>query len=87
MWARAFAALFAGFFVAAACTGLLTWLPPGPWTAALVPSLIAFIPLWMLAAIWAFSFPTPLRAWTVMTASALGGFLLLSLLRLSGAVQ
>ena len=59
----------------------------GPWQNALVPSLIAFIPLWMLAAIWAFSFRTGLRAWAVMSATAVAGFGLLWLLRLTGAVQ
>ncbi|MBJ7518020.1 MAG: hypothetical protein JHC82_18055, partial [Stenotrophomonas sp.] len=53
MWSRALAGLIAGLLVAAAVTGLAAWLPPGPWTSALVPSLIAFIPLWMLAAVWA----------------------------------
>jgi len=87
MWARAFAGLIAGLFVAAAATGLAAWLPPGPWATALVPSLIAFIPLWMLAAVWAFSFRSGTRAWIVMSACAAGGFLLLWLLRLTGAVQ
>jgi hypothetical protein len=87
MWSRALAGLIAGLLVAAAVTGLAAWLPPGPWTSALVPSLIAFIPLWMLAAVWAFSFRSATRAWTVMGACAVGGFLLLWLLRLSGAVQ
>ncbi|HAU81392.1 MAG: hypothetical protein ABS932_11045 [Stenotrophomonas sp.] len=87
MWVRAGAGLLAGFFVAAAATGLVAWLPPGPWQSALVPSLIAFIPLWMLAAIWAFSFRTGLRAWAVMSSTALAGFGLLWLLRLTGAVQ
>lgn len=87
MWARAFAGLLAGFLVAAAVTGLVAWLPPGPWQSALVPSLIAFIPLWMLAAVWAFSFRSARRAWWVMSASAGAGFLLLWLLRLSGAVH
>ncbi|GAB3060416.1 hypothetical protein [Stenotrophomonas tumulicola] len=87
MWSRALAGLVAGFLLAAAATGLVAWLPPGPWPTALVPSLIAFIPFWMLAAVWAFSFRNGLRAWAGMGASALGGFLLLWLLRLSGAVQ
>jgi hypothetical protein len=60
MWPRAFAGIVAGFFLAAAATGLLAWLPPGPWRRALVPTLIAFIPLWMLAALWAFSFRSAL---------------------------
>jgi len=87
MWARALAGLFAGFFVAAAATGLVAWLPPGPWQTALVPSLIAFVPLWMLAALWAFSFRRPLRAWLVLAGTALAGFGLLWLLRAAGAVQ
>ena len=87
MWPRAFAALIAGLLVAAAATGLAAWLPPGPWVSALVPSLIAFIPLWMLAAVWAFSFRSGARAWGVMGSCAALGFLMLGLLRLSGAVQ
>lgn len=30
MWPRAFAGVVAGFFPAAAATGLLAWVPPGP---------------------------------------------------------
>lgn len=81
MWARALAGLLAGFFLAAAVTGLLAWLPPGPWQSAIVPSLIAFIPAWMLAALWAFAFRTGLRAWAWLGGSALTGFALLWLLR------
>ncbi|MGV6492174.1 hypothetical protein ACTUVK_002021 [Stenotrophomonas rhizophila] len=81
MWARALAGLLAGFFLAAAVTGLLAWLPPGPWQSAIVPSLIAFIPAWMLSALWAFAFRTGLRAWTWLGGSALAGFALLWLLR------
>jgi hypothetical protein len=51
-----------------------------------VPSLITFIPLWMLAALWAFSFRSALRAW-VTPGSAAAGFAVLTLLRLTGAVQ
>ena len=87
MWTRALAGVFAGFFLAAAVTGLLTWLPPGPWQSALVPSLIAFVPLWMLAALWPFSFRSALRAWLVPAACAAAAFALLWLLRLTGAVQ
>lgn len=87
MWWRALAGLLAGFFVAAAATGLVAWLPPGPWQRALVPSLIAFIPLWMLAAIWPFSFRSASRAWGVMAATALAGFGLLWLLRATGLAQ
>lgn len=63
MWPRAFAGTVAGFLLAAAATGLLAWVPPGPWQRALVPTLIAFIPLWMLAALWAFSFRSALPGW------------------------
>jgi len=87
MWPRAFAGIVAGFFLAAAVTGLVTWLPPGPWQNALVPSLITFIPLWMLAALWAFSFRSALRAWVTLTGSAAASFAVLTLLRLTGAVQ
>ena len=81
MWARALAGLFAGFFLAAAATGLVAWLPPGPWQSAIVPSLIAFIPLWMLAALWAFAFRSGVRAWLWLGTAALAGFGLLWLLR------
>ena len=87
MWSRALAGIFAGFFLAAAATGLVAWLPPGPWQKALVPSLIAFVPLWMLAALWAFSFRSPLRAWLTLVGCAALGFAVLGLLRLTGAVQ
>lgn len=87
MWPRACAGLFAGFLAASAATGLVTWLPPGPWTSALVPGLIAFIPLWMCAAVWAFSFRTATRAWLFMGGAAVAGFLLLWGLRVSGAVH
>jgi hypothetical protein len=59
----------------------------GPWQNALVPSLITFIPLWMLAALWAFSFRSALRAWVTLAGSAAAGFAVLTLLRLTGAVQ
>lgn len=87
MWARALAGLFAGFFVAAAAAGLIAWLPPGPWQAVIVPSMIAFIPLWMLAALWAFAFRTGLRAWIWLSASAALGFAVLWLLRHFSWVQ
>ena len=87
MWPRAFAGLIAGLFVAAAITGLVAWLPPGPWASALVPSLITFLPLWMLAAMWAFSFRSALRAWLTLAGCAALGFAVLGLLRLAGAVQ
>lgn len=87
MSARALAGLVAGFFVAAAAAGLVAWLPPGPWQAAIVPSLVAFIPFWMLAALWAFAFRTGLRAWVWLGASAGLGFALLWLLRTTHWVQ
>ncbi|MCC7632901.1 hypothetical protein [Stenotrophomonas rhizophila] len=87
MWARASAALLAGFLLAAAVTGLVAWLPPGPWQRAIVPSLVAFVPLWMLAALWAFSFRSGLRAWAWLGAGALAGFALLWLLRAMHWVQ
>lgn len=87
MWARALAGLLAGFFVAAAAAGLTVWLPPGPWQQAIVPGLIAFIPYWMLAALWAFAFRSGLRAWGWLGGSALAGFALLWLLRTLHWVQ
>lgn len=41
----------------------------------------------MLAALWAFSFRSALRAWLVLAGSATAGFAVLGLLRLAGAVQ
>lgn len=87
MWMRAWAGILAGFFLAAAIAGLACWLPPGPWQSALVPSLIAFIPLWMMAATCAFAFRTGRGAWCGLGLAALAGFALLWLLRASGAVQ
>lgn len=81
MWARALAGLLPGFFVAAAAAGLAAWLPPGPWQSAIVASMIAFIPFWMLAALWAFAFRTGLRAWAGLSAAAALGFGFLWLLR------
>ena len=43
--------------------------------------------LWMLAALWAFSFRSPLRAWLTLAGCAALGFAALGLLRLTGAVQ
>ena len=43
--------------------------------------MVAFIPLWMLAALWAFAFRTGLRAWLWLGATAASGFGLLWLLR------
>lgn len=87
MWARALAGLVAGFFVAAAGAGLVAWLPPGPWQSAIVPSLITFIPFWMLAALWAFAFRSGVRAWAALGTSAMAGFALLWLLRAAQLVQ
>ncbi|KAF1015840.1 MAG: hypothetical protein GAK31_01320 [Stenotrophomonas maltophilia] len=87
MWSRALAGIVAGFLLAAALTGLVAWLPPGPWQRALVPSLIAFIPLWMLAALWAFSFRSGAHAWNALGLATVAAFGLLWLLRLTGAVQ
>ncbi len=87
MWGRAAAALLPGLLLAAALTGLLAWLPPGPWPQMLVVSLISFVPLWMLTALWAFSFRTSLRAWLTLGGAAAVAFALLGLLRLSGAVH
>ncbi len=58
----------------------------GPLAASAGTTLIAFIPLWMLAALWAFSFRSA-RAWLVLGGSAATGFVVLGLLRLTGAVQ
>jgi len=84
MWARALAGIFPGFFFAAALTGLVTWALPGPWTHALVPSMVAFVPAWMLVALWAFSFRTPWRAWGWISGGAAVGFSVLWLARTQG---
>lgn len=87
MWARALAGIVAGFFLAAALTGLGCWLAPSPWQQALVPSLVAFIPLWMAAATAAFAFGNGRRAWTGLGLAAVAGFALLWLLRGTGLAQ
>jgi len=87
MWARTLAGSIAGFFLAAAVTGLACWLVPGPWQNALLPSLLAFFPLWCIAATAAFTFANACRAWLVLGTAAVTGFLLLEILRSQGWVQ
>jgi len=87
MWSRALAGSVSGFFLAAAVTGLMCWLVPGPWQHALLPSLLAFFPLWCLAATAAFIFTNSLRAWLGLGGAALTGFILLELIHTQGWVQ
>ncbi|MBN6151178.1 hypothetical protein JR065_12575 [Xanthomonas sp. AmX2] len=87
MWSRGLAGLLPGFFLAVALTGLVCWLPPGPWQRALVPSLLAFVPLWVAAAIGAFAFRSGLRAWIGLSLAAAAGFALLWALKTLGWAQ
>lgn len=87
MWSRGLAGLIPGFFLAAALTGLACWLPPGPWQRALVPALIAFVPLWVGVAVGAFAFASGRRAWAWLSGAALAGFALLWALKTLGWAQ
>lgn len=81
MWARASAGIVAGFFLAAAIVGLVSWSLPGPWPSTLVGGGLAFFPLWMLAAAASFQFRSGVRAWSWLGGAALAGFALLWALR------
>lgn len=87
MWSRGLAGLVPGFFLAAALTGLVCWLPPGPWRQALVPALLAFVPLWVGVAVGAFVFANGRRAWAWLSGAALAGFALLWALKTLGWAQ
>ncbi len=86
MASRAFAAAIAGLLAAIAMTGLVSWLPPGPWSGAIVPAIIAFVPLWIGFAALAFVPRTAARAWMLLVGIAGMGFGLLTALRASGLV-
>jgi hypothetical protein len=77
MWSRALAGLVPGFFLAAAITGLLCWLPPGAWQQTLVPGLVVFFPVWTGVAIVAFFFANGRRAWCWLTLAAVAATALL----------
>ncbi|WP_369916363.1 hypothetical protein AB8810_09600 [Xanthomonas sp. NCPPB 3005] len=87
MWSRGLAGLIPGFFLATALTGLVCWLPPGPWQQALVPALIAFVPLWVGVAIGAYCCASGRRAWSWLSALAVAGFALLWALKALGWAQ
>jgi len=87
MWSRALAGSVAGFFLAAAMTGLICWLAPGSWQNAILPSLLAFFPLWCITATLAFSFSNARHAWLVLGSAALAGFILLGWVRSQYLVQ
>jgi len=86
MWGRALAGALPGFFLAAALTGLLAWGAPGPWQDAVVPSLIFFVPTWMLILGGAFLFADARRAWGWLTAATALAFALLGVLKTLGWV-
>lgn len=71
MWARAFAGIFPGFFLAAGLVGAVSWLWPGPWQATLVPGLIAIFPVWISVIGAAFFFRDGKRAWAWLSVAAL----------------
>jgi hypothetical protein len=87
MWARASAGVVAGFFLAAASVGLVSWSLPGAWELTIVPGLLAFFPLWIGLICAAMRFHTGRQAWTWLSALALSGLGLLWLLQASGWVR
>ncbi|MBB1088744.1 hypothetical protein H4F99_09600 [Lysobacter sp. SG-8] len=87
MWARALAGAVPGFFLAAGLVGLVGWSLPGPWTAALVPGLVVFFPLWMGLAAGAFFFRDGLRAWLWLGGLAVASLALLRGLQVAGWVM
>jgi hypothetical protein len=87
MWSRASAGVVAGFFLAAAVLGLASLLLPGPWQAAIVPGLLAFVPLWLGFIGAAFAFANGRRAWTWLRGLALACSAALWALRMSAWVQ
>ena len=70
MWSRALAGVIPGFFLSAALVGLVCWSLPGPWQTTLVPGLVAFFPLWMIAISASFFFSSGKRAWAWLGMSA-----------------
>lgn len=87
MWGRATAGLFPGFVLAAALTGLLGWMLPGPWQASLVPCLVMFFPLWTAIASASFLFVDGKRAWTWIGTAAVLTMSLLWLLQGMGWIR
>lgn len=87
MWSRASAGLLPGFLLAAAATGWIAWMLPGPWRHALIPATLAFIPLWTAAFCACFAFRSGRRAWLWMLPLAVVGLGLLRALQDTGWVQ
>jgi hypothetical protein len=87
MWARASAGVVAGFFLAAAVVGLVSWSLPGAWESTIVPGLLAFFPLWIGVICAAMRFDTERQAWAWLSALALSGLGLLWLLQTAGGVR
>ena len=87
MGARASAGVVAGFFLAAAVIGLISWSLPGAWESTIVPGLLAFFPLWIGVICAAMRFNTGRQAWTWLGALALSGLGLLWLLQAAGWVR
>lgn len=87
MWGRFSAGVLPGFFLAAALVGLVGWLLSGPWESTMVPSLLAFFPLWIGLIGAACRFSSGKHAWTWLSALALLGLGLLWLLQASGWVR
>ena len=71
MWGRALAGVVPGFFLSAAALGLLCWSLPGPWQSTLVPSAVAFFPLWIAVIAASFKFASSLRAWLWLSTLAI----------------
>lgn len=87
MWPRASAGVVAGFFLAAAVVGLISWSLPGAWESTIVPSLLAFFPLWIGLICAAMRCNTGRQAWAWFGALALSGLGLLWLLQASSWVR
>ncbi|WP_329740998.1 hypothetical protein [Dyella sp. A6] len=81
MWARASAGVVPGFFLVTAVIGLVDWLLPGPWQSALVPSVLAFCPLWVGVICASLQFAGGRQAWLWLGALAGTGLLLLHALQ------
>jgi len=81
MWARVSAGAIPGFFLSVAAIGLIDWLLPGPWQAALLPCMLAFCPLWVGVICASLKFADGKRAWLWLSAAAIVGLGLLRALQ------
>jgi hypothetical protein len=87
MWARLAAGLVAGFFLAAALVGLVSWAWPGPWQRTLVPALLTFVPVWVAVICLGLRFANGRRAWAWLGGLAIAGLGVLRALQSAGWVR